>query len=98
MSVSTVFLNKAIFRIHKFKFPATLVAGQMAFTLLAVVVLQQVGVVRRFNFSMPHFKRVSPSRQPCVCPFPWRTYALRGVGRESCRELELVGRNANRRM
>jgi hypothetical protein len=59
MSVSTVFLNKAIFRIHKFKFPATLVAGQMAFTLLAVVVLQQMGVVRRFHFSLPHFRRVS---------------------------------------
>jgi hypothetical protein len=49
MSVSTVFLNKAIFRIHSFKFPATLVAGQMSFTLVLVLAMQQVGPLLSFN-------------------------------------------------
>mmetsp|Transcript_38555 Transcript_38555/g.53538 ORF Transcript_38555/g.53538 Transcript_38555/m.53538 type:complete len:376 (+) Transcript_38555:332-1459(+) len=58
MSVSTVFLNKAIFRVHAFKFPATLVAGQMGFTLVLVTVMQQLGLVRKFHFNFTHFKRV----------------------------------------
>mmetsp|Transcript_25275 Transcript_25275/g.47800 ORF Transcript_25275/g.47800 Transcript_25275/m.47800 type:complete len:364 (-) Transcript_25275:234-1325(-) len=58
MSVSTVFLNKAIFKVHRFKFPATLVVGQMAFTLLLVAAMQHVGIVRKFSFSTVHFKKV----------------------------------------
>jgi len=58
MSVSTVFLNKAIFRVQKFNFPATLVVGQMTFTLLLVATMQQIGVIRKFNFVTSHFKRV----------------------------------------
>ncbi|KAK3265078.1 hypothetical protein CYMTET_26219 [Cymbomonas tetramitiformis] len=58
MSIATVFLNKAIFKVHKFHFPATLVAGQMAFTMFAIVVMQQVGVLKKMHFSLAVLRKV----------------------------------------
>ena len=43
MSVASVFLNKAIFEVWKYKFPASLVAGQTVFTVFAILVLTRLG-------------------------------------------------------
>jgi hypothetical protein len=50
--------HQAIFRVQQFNFPATLVVGQMTFTLVLVVLMQQLGIIRKFCFIRSHFKRV----------------------------------------
>jgi solute carrier family 35 protein len=59
-SVMTVFLNKALFAVWKFKFPASLVTAQTLFTVGAILALERAGVVRRRGekFSRAAFKRV----------------------------------------
>eukprot|EP00958_Prasinococcus_capsulatus_P005696 scaffold549_cov385-Prasinococcus_capsulatus_cf.AAC.5 len=37
LSIANVFLNKAIFRMHEFKLPATLVTGQTVFSLVLLL-------------------------------------------------------------
>jgi solute carrier family 35 protein len=58
MSVASVFLNKAIFEVWQYKFPASLVAGQTVFTVLAILVLTRLGVIRIGKFNAVHFRRV----------------------------------------
>jgi solute carrier family 35 protein len=59
-SVLTVFLNKALFAVWRFKFPASLVTAQTLFTVAAILTLERVGVVKRRGekFSRAAFKRV----------------------------------------
>lgn len=58
MSVASVFLNKAIFEVWQYKYPASLVAGQTIFTVIAIMVLTKVGVIKIAKFNAAHFKRV----------------------------------------
>lgn len=58
MSVASVFLNKAIFEVWKYKFPASLVAGQTVFTVFAILVLTRLGAIRIGKFNVTHFRRV----------------------------------------
>eukprot|EP00232_Nephroselmis_pyriformis_P015182 CAMPEP_0182886858 /NCGR_PEP_ID=MMETSP0034_2-20130328/20467_1 /TAXON_ID=156128 /ORGANISM="Nephroselmis pyriformis, Strain CCMP717" /LENGTH=379 /DNA_ID=CAMNT_0025020199 /DNA_START=132 /DNA_END=1271 /DNA_ORIENTATION=- len=57
-SVATVFLNKAIFRVHHFKLPATLVCGQTAFTLFAILFMRNFGIIKMGAFNAKQFKKV----------------------------------------
>lgn len=59
-SVATVFLNKAIFAVWKFKHPATLVTAQTIFTVFAITALERARVIRRSSkaFEPEAFKRV----------------------------------------
>ena len=58
MSVASVFLNKAIFEVWRYRYPASLVAGQTVFTVLAIFTLSRFGVIKLGKFNMDHFKRV----------------------------------------
>lgn len=60
MSISCVFLNKALFRLWHFKFPATLVMGQTAFSLGTMVLLRQVGAVKGEPFSFRTLRKIFP--------------------------------------
>ena len=44
-SIATVFLNKAIFAVWTFRYPASLVTAQTVFTVFAIVALEQLGVI-----------------------------------------------------
>jgi len=64
-SIATVFLNKAIFAVWKFRYPASLVTAQTVFTVFAIVALEQLGVISpngakgfRGNFDAKAFRRV----------------------------------------
>jgi solute carrier family 35 protein len=58
MSIAAVFLNKAIFEVWKYRYPASLVAGQTVFTVVAIACLSQLGVIKIGAFNPTHFKRV----------------------------------------
>jgi len=63
-SVATVFLNKAIFAVWRFGYPATLVTAQTFFTVMAIVTLERFGMIRvgngtfAKNFDAKAFRRV----------------------------------------
>ena len=64
-SIATVFLNKAIFAVWTFRYPASLVTAQTVFTVFAIVALEQLGVISpngakglRGNFDAKAFRRV----------------------------------------
>jgi solute carrier family 35 protein len=44
--------------VWQYKFPASLVAGQTVFTVMAILVLTKVGVIRLGKFNVTHFRRV----------------------------------------
>lgn len=58
MSVASVFLNKAIFQVWRYRYPASLVTGQTVFTVLAIFLLSNLGVIKIAKFNRVHFKRV----------------------------------------
>lgn len=58
MSVASVFLNKAIFQVWRYRYPASLVTGQTLFTVLAIFLLSNLGVIKIATFNRTHFKRV----------------------------------------
>ena len=58
MSVASVFLNKAIFEVWRYRYPASLVAGQTVFTVVAIALLSNLGVIKIGKFNSAHFKRV----------------------------------------
>ena len=58
MSIAAVFLNKAIFEVWKYRYPASLVAGQTVFTVVAIACLSQLGAIKIGAFNPTHFKRV----------------------------------------
>ena len=58
MSVASVFLNKAIFEVWRYRYPASLVSGQTVFTVLAIFTLSRFGVIKLGKFNVDHFKRV----------------------------------------
>ena len=58
MSVASVFLNKAIFEVWRYRYPASLVAGQTVFTVVAIALLSNLGVIKIGKFNPAHFKRV----------------------------------------
>jgi solute carrier family 35 protein len=58
MSVASVFLNKAIFQVWRYRYPASLVTGQTVFTVLAIFLLSNLGVIKIAKFNKTHFKRV----------------------------------------
>jgi|TARA_B100001142_G_scaffold308431_1_gene339962 solute carrier family 35 protein len=60
MSVASVFLNKAIFEVWKYRYPASLVAGQTIFTVCAIATLTKINVIRIGKFNYAHFRRVFP--------------------------------------
>jgi len=59
-SVLTVFLNKALFAVWMFTFPASLVTAQTLFTVFAIATLDRAGAITRRGdkFSSVAFKRV----------------------------------------
>ena len=59
-STTTVFINKAIFHVYGFKAPATLVMGQMIFSILLLYFFSIVGVVRIQKITMRNAIRVGP--------------------------------------
>lgn len=58
MSVASVFLNKAIFQVWRYRYPASLVTGQTLFTVVCICVLSNLGVIKIAKFNKTHFKRV----------------------------------------
>ncbi|GAQ81319.1 Nucleotide/sugar transporter family [Klebsormidium nitens] len=58
MSVSSVFINKAIFKVYAFNFPFTLVLGQTIFTLILLLTIRRLGFIRTAPFQFAIFKRV----------------------------------------
>ena len=76
MSVASVFLNKAIFEVWKYKFPASLVAGQTVFTVFAILVLTRLG--RDDPSTCPSFIR-SNRLQESTCPLFIRSTRLRAA-------------------
>eukprot|EP00898_Chlorokybus_atmophyticus_P004674 jgi/Chlat1/5207/Chrsp33S05046 len=58
MSVSSVFINKAIFSVYKFHYPASLVTGQTLFSLILVGVLRHLRLIKSVRFSVTACKRV----------------------------------------
>ena len=58
MSVASVFLNKAIFQVWRYRYPASLVTGQTVFTVMAIFLLSNLGVIKIAKFNAVHFRRV----------------------------------------
>ena len=50
--------NKAIFQVWRYRYPASLVTGQTLFTVLAIFLLSNLGVIKIATFNRTHFKRV----------------------------------------
>ena len=59
MSIASVFVNKAIFQVYKFKHPYTLVLGQTTFTLVLLLVMRRLHVIRLAPFQFHVLQRVS---------------------------------------
>ncbi|CAI5943744.1 unnamed protein product [Closterium sp. NIES-65] len=61
MSVASVFINKALFHVYRFKFPYTLVFFQTLFTLALLAAMRQLRLIRVTPFHLHVLRRVSVS-------------------------------------
>ncbi|GJP47674.1 hypothetical protein CLOM_g6850 [Closterium sp. NIES-68] len=59
MSVASVFINKALFHVYRFKFPYTLVFFQTLFTLALLAAMRQLRLIRVTPFHLHVLRRVS---------------------------------------
>ncbi|GBG79984.1 hypothetical protein CBR_g30245 [Chara braunii] len=58
MSVASVFINKAIFKVYNFRYPFTLVLGQTIFTLMLLITMRNLRLIRTSKFQFSVFKRL----------------------------------------
>ena len=76
LSITNVFLNKAIFRVHKFQMPATLVTGQTVFSLILLLLFKRLKLLKVQDFDARVLYKVS-ARVPTV-PETYRHHMLKG--------------------